>query len=230
MHRTVIVGDLHGCLDELQRLLDHVGFSAGDRLVSVGDTVVRGPQPAETLDLLMALGARAVRGNHEDRLLRWRESAQGKVPMTIGAMTRETAKRLRNRHWRWLGELPLWLDLPEHGVRVVHAGLVPGVPIDRQSPRTLLYVRCLGKQGQPIESRDLLLWGERYHGPPHVVFGHNAMEEPQIHKWATGLDTGAVYGNRLTAMVLRAGERPPPARERTLSLVSVPARRRYVDH
>ena len=229
MHRTVIVGDLHGCLDELQRLLDHVGFSAGDRLVSVGDTVVRGPHPAETLDLLIALGARAVRGNHEDRLLRWRDSAQGKVPMTIGPMTRETAKRLRNRHWRWLRELPLWLDLPEHGVRVVHAGLVPGVPIDRQSPRTLLYVRCLGKQGQPSRAATSLLWGSATTGRRTWSSG-TTHGGAQIHKWATGIDTGAVYGNRLTAMVLRAGERPPTTRERTLSLVSVPARRRYVDH
>lgn len=229
MHRTVIVGDLHGCLEELQRLLDHIGFAAGDRLVSVGDTVVRGPHPAETLDLLMTLGARAVRGNHEDRLLRWKD-ADAKLPPTIGPMTRETAKRLRKRHWAWLRARPLWLDLPEHGVRVVHAGLVPGVPIDRQSSRTLLYVRCLGKQGQPIESRDLVLWGERYQGPPHVVFGHNAMEEPQLHRWATGIDTGAVYGNRLTAMVLREGERPPPLRDRAQALVSVPARKRYVDH
>jgi len=228
MPRTIILGDVHGCLDELKALLEHVGFAAGDRLVSVGDTVVRGPQPTKTLDLLMTLGARAVRGNHEDRLLRWRASRKGPSPMVIGAMTKATAKRLRKRHWQWLRSLPLWLDLPEHGVRVVHAGLVPGIPIHRQLPRTLLYVRCLGRHDEPIESRDRELWGERYHGPPHVVFGHNALPDPQIHPWATGIDTGAVYGGRLTAMVLWPGERPPPPTKRASVLVSVPAKRAYV--
>ena len=228
MSRTIILGDLHGCLDELRALLDHVGFAAGDQLVSVGDTVVRGPHPAETLDLLMTLGARAVRGNHEDRLLRWRASRKSAAPMTIGAMTKATAKRLRKRHWQWLRALPLWIDLPEHGVRVVHAGLVPGLPINRQLPRTLLYMRCIGEHGEPIESRDRVPWGERYTGPPHVVFGHNALPNPQIHRWATGIDTGAVYGGRLTAMVLLPREKPPPPSERASVLVSVPARKSYV--
>src|SRR5262245_715058 len=228
MSRTIIVGDLHGCLHELEALLEHVGFTDGDRLVSVGDTVVRGPRPRSTLDLLMRLDARAVRGNHEDRLLRWRASRKGSDPLPIGATTKATARRLRKRHWRWLRSLPLWLDLPEHGVRVVHAGLVPGIPINRQRPRTLLNIRCLGRDGEPIESRDRVLWGKVYRGPPHVVFGHNAAPEPQLHRWATCIDTGAVYGGRLTAMVLWPGEHPPPPDRRASVLVSVPARRCYV--
>jgi hypothetical protein len=224
--RTVIVGDLHGCKNELRDLLDHVGFCAGDRLVSVGDVVVRGPAPRGTIDLLMSLGAQAVRGNHEDRLLRWLRPSGKDVPR-LGPTTRKTARALRKRHIRWMRGLPLWLDLPEHGVRVVHAGLVPDLPIEEQEPRTLMYVRSLTRAGDPIEGRGRHLWGERYVGPPHVVFGHNAMAEPQIHPWATGIDTAAVYGGRLTAMVLRDGEAVPPVRDRRDVLVSVPARRVY---
>ncbi len=77
MPRTVIVGDVHGCRAELEALLARVAFGTGDRLVMVGDLVVRGPDPAGTLDLLASLGARAVRGNHEDRLLRCRVSHDG---------------------------------------------------------------------------------------------------------------------------------------------------------
>lgn len=225
MPRTVIVGDVHGCRVELEALLARVAFSKSDRLVMVGDLVVRGPDPGGTINLLLELGARAVRGNHEDRLLRLRGDR-----LRFGSdVQRAVLDVLDEQQWAYLGSLPLWLDLPEHGIRVVHAGLVPGVPIWRQKPRTLMYVRCLGPAGEPIERRGEALWGARYQGPAHVVFGHNARPEPQIHRFATGLDTGAVYGGRLTAMVLPAATPPPPEAERATVLVSVPAARRYAD-
>ncbi len=227
--RTVIVGDVHGCGEELDRLLAHVGFGAGDRLVLVGDLVARGPEPRRVFDLVRAHGGRAVRGNHEDKLLRWRASRARGEAKPLGPAHRETARTMRERDWAFLAGLPLWIDLPEHGVRVVHAGVVPGVPVERQAPRTLMFVRCLGPANEPVEQRDggVGPWAARWEGPPHVVFGHNALGDPQVHPWATGIDTGCVYGGRLTAMVLRAGERPPPAAERLAALVSVPARRAY---
>ena len=228
MPRTILVGDVHGCCDELTRLIERVGFGEGDRLVMVGDLVVRGPDPCGTLDLLQELGAMSVRGNHEDRLLRWRAGRNDPRGEPLGEMSKATAKLLRKRDWAWLETLPYWIDLPEHDLRVVHAGLIPGLPIERQDPHTLMYVRCLGRYGEPVERRGgKVLWGEAYAGPPHVVFGHNARTDPQLHPWATGLDTGAVYGGRLTAMVLMAGEAVPPPSARSDVLVSVPSRRRY---
>jgi hypothetical protein len=109
----------------------------------------------------------------------------------------------------------------------VHAGVVPGVPVHRQDTRWLMYKRSVGPSHEAIEHRGRVLWGERYVGPPHVVFGHNAMIDVQIHPWATGIDTGCVYGGRLTAMVLRKGESPPPPEHRRSVLVSVPARKKY---
>lgn len=225
MARTVVVGDLHGCRDELEDLLSHVGFDVGDRLVSVGDLVVRGPDPAGTIDLLQSVSARVVRGNHEDRLLRYRQSRPGTVQ--LGSLQRETVRALRRRHWEFLASLPLYLDLPEHNLRVVHAGVDPSVPIERQIPRVLMYVRSIGPGGLPEERRGPTSWAEQYTGPTHLVFGHNALENPQVHVHATGIDTGCVYGGRLTAMVLRADEHPPPPEDRASVLVSVPARRAY---
>jgi hypothetical protein len=188
-------------------------MTRADRLVMVGDLLVRGPDPRGVIEIVRDAGGLAVRGNHEDRLLRWRE--RGEKPKKGNGLGLE--------------DLPLWIDLPEHGVRVVHAGVVPGVPIDRQDPRALMYMRSLGRFNEAVEERGKVLWGERYHGPPHVVFGHNAMNEVQIHPWATGIDTGCVYGGELTAMVLREGESPPPMSERRAVLVSVRARRSYAD-
>jgi hypothetical protein len=228
MPRTIIVGDVHGCRDELADLLNHIGLTEGDRVFMVGDLIVRGPDPCGTLDLVREVGAVSVRGNHEDRLLRWyagRSDAHGEP---LGELPKATARLLRKRDWSYLEELPFWIDLPEHDLRVVHAGVVPGLPIERQDPHTIMYMRCLGRYGEPVERRSgKRLWGEAYAGPPHVVFGHNARPDPQLHPWATGIDTGAVYGGRLTAMVLHAGEAVPPPALRGDVLVSIPSRRRY---
>jgi hypothetical protein len=222
--RTIIVGDVHGCSAELSMLLERVGFAAGDRLVLVGDLVVRGPDPAGVLDLVEKLGGHAVRGNHEDRLLAIRAR---RAP--ANAAQRDAVARLEPRHWEAIERWPLWIDLSEHGVRVVHAGVVPNVPIERQKPRDLMYMRCLDAAGAPVEKRGGTLWGARYTGGPHVVFGHNAGPDPQLHPWATGIDTGCVYGGQLTAMVLPRGAAPPPLQDRADALVSVRARRAYAD-
>ncbi|MFO0759884.1 MAG: metallophosphoesterase family protein [Byssovorax sp.] len=226
MGRTVFVGDLHACRDELDALLQKIGFDPGDRLVMVGDLIVRGPDPAGTMEMLRSLGARSVRGNHEDRLLRWKADPQ---QQPLGDMSLSAALALRKRDWAYLESLPLSLDLPDHGVRVVHAGLVPGIPIEAQDPRVLMNIRCLDRHGGALEKRGNLLWGQVYLGPPHIVFGHNARDTPQIHAWATGIDTGCVYGGYLTALVLAEGQAPPPLADRQDALVSVRARKRYTD-
>ena len=226
MGRTILVGDVHGCRAELEDLLSHVGLTQDDQLVMVGDLVVRGPEPRQVLSLIRKLRARAVRGNHEDRLLRWRARRGTERPLRVGLTTRSTAQLLRDGDWEFIAGLPLWVDLPEHGIRVVHAGIVPGIPIERQDPRALMNVRSLGVDREPLEERGKS-WAHSYNGPEHVVFGHNAKHDPEIARFATGIDTGAVYGGRLTAMVLRGGERVPPVRDRQSVLVSVPAHRAY---
>ena len=218
MGRTIIVGDVHGCRAELEALLDDVRFTTGDRLVSVGDLVARGPDTLGVLDVMRRTGAMIVRGNHEAKLLAWR-AHRGRV--TLSRMHRDVARSLRRVDWTLLRTAPLWLDLPEHGVRVVHAGVVPGLPIEEQEPDVLLNIRRTGAHGGA-------LWGELYAGPPHVVFGHNAVGGLQLHAWATGLDTGCVYGGRLTTLVLDDGERVPrSAAERMRRLRSIPAARAY---
>ncbi len=89
-------------------------------------------------------------------------------------------------------------------------------------------MRTVDSHGRWSDDRDKgTLWGARYSGPPHVIFGHNAGEEPQLHPWATGIDTGCVYGRRLTGMLLEPGERVPRGKAAREKLVSVRARRSY---
>jgi hypothetical protein len=225
MPRTVLVGDVHGCTGELEELLERVRFVEGsDRLVLLGDLLVRGPDVHGTLAAARRVGARAVRGNHEDKLLGWHRNK--KKP--LGPDHERVARVLTEAEWRYLEKLPLWIDLPEHGVRAVHAGVVPGLPIARVPADALLKMRTLDARGRWSDEADGgALWGTLYTGPPHVVFGHHARPEPQLHPWATGLDTGCVYGGKLTALVLDAGQAVPRGEGARPLLRSVTALRKY---
>jgi hypothetical protein len=225
MGRTVIIGDVHGCRREVEDLLGAVRFSAAnDHLVLVGDLVVRGPDARGTLALVRALGGRSVRGNHEQRLL------DGRAGARIGTQHQRVAAELGEEDWRSIEAMPLWLDLPEHGVRVAHAGVVPGMAVESMPPEALLTIRTIDGRHRWSDKRDTgVVWGTKYTGPPHVVFGHNAGSEPQLHPWATGLDTGCVYGGRLTALVLDEAEPVPRGESVRSKLVSVPAERSYFE-
>jgi hypothetical protein len=142
-------------------------------------------------------------------------------------MHRELARSLRPVDWSLIQNTPLFVDLPEHGLRVVHAGIVPGVPLAKQKPQTFLRIRTVQDPKRPRGEKHVL-WGTRYTGPPHIVFGHNAAPGLQLHPWATGLDTGCVYGGRLTAIVLAEGQKMPRSyAARRGVLVSERARRMW---
>jgi hypothetical protein len=210
-------------------LLDRVALGEEDQLLFVGDLVARGPDSAGVLDLAAELGGRAVLGNHERRLLQARAaSGSKKGGPRLGPSAQALLASLETRHWKQLETFPLHLDLPEHGVRIVHAGLVPRVPIEQQDPWVLTHIRSLLDDGSPSDKRGATLWASRYREEPHVVFGHNAVDGLQMHPSATGLDTACVYGRELSALVLEEGDPPPPLAQRVDAVVSVRARKAYV--
>jgi len=211
-HRTIVVGDLHGCYDELIELLTTIDFSANDRVVAVGDLTVKGPKSREILDLFIAdRRFRSVLGNHDLALLRfWR----GERHKFTGAQ-KKTGRELefdREKYSSFLSSLPLMIDLDSH--LVVHAGLRPDRPLDQQDADDLLELRTLGRKKRT--SRKGTPWYDVYDGDKVVLFGHWPAPEPRRAPHAIGLDTGCVYGNRLTAYIVETDE-----------LVSVPARLFY---
>lgn len=224
MGRSILVGDIHGCRRELEALLDRVAFASGDRLVLVGDLVARGPDTRGVLALARRLGAQVVLGNHEERLLAARDARRcGERGPRLSPSHAQVFEELDDEDWAMLDALPLHVDLPSHGIRVVHAGVVPGVPFEDQDPWLMTHMRSIDDKGRASDRVGKVPWGAVYTGPPHIVFGHNAQQNPQIHPAATGLDTGCVYGYRLTALVLAEGEEPPPVADRLDALVSAPA-------
>jgi hypothetical protein len=135
-----------------------------------------------------------------------------------------------NEHdWSIIESMPLYHDMPEHNLCVVHAGLDPRCDLKEQDPWVLTHIRSIDAQGMPSHHDGHASWSSHYAGPKHVVFGHNALRGLQIHENATGLDSGCVYGGSLSALVLDAGILVPGASERREYIVSVPAKRQYFD-
>ncbi len=231
MSRTIWIGDVHGCADELRDLLECLHPGADDQVVFVGDLVARGPDTAGVLRIARDLGALCVRGNHEHRLIHAHQARMnGQRGPRLGPSHMRLLDTLSDEDWVQLDALPLSLEFPDHEIRVVHAGVAPGVPLKSQQAWTLMHIRSLTKLGSPSDRYSPRSWALSYHQQPHIVFGHNAQAGLQLHPYATGLDSACVYGGRLSALVLEAGQTPPPAEERAACIVSVPARARYVDY
>ncbi len=216
MQRTIFIGDVHGCAEELDALLEECGRKPEDRVVLVGDLVAKGPDSAGVVRRAREQGMCAVRGNHDEHVLRWR-GGQQPAGKKLKPEHEQVLDTLAPRDWAWLESLPLYWRFPELNVLVVHAGLVPGVRLEEQEPELLLNLRSIKANGTPSKKVDAgVAWASRWRGPELVVFGHDALRGLQRHPHAIGLDTGCVYGGRLTAYVLPEEH-----------LYSVPAKRTY---
>lgn len=223
MDRTLVVGDVHGCLEELERLFEHVTLGSHDRVVMVGDLVAKGPDSLGVIRLLRRLGAESVLGNHDAHLLRCHRAVLHAEDLSRWSdAVRTLESRLSNDDWAWLDALPYTIELPLHSAVVVHAGLVPGIPIQEQAPDHMLTMRSI-RPDRTASKRigDGVPWASLWPGPTHVYFGHDAVRGLQRYPFATGLDTGCVYGGRLTGCLLGEGDEP--------MIVSVPSRRAYAE-
>ncbi|GIC89610.1 putative serine/threonine-protein phosphatase [Aspergillus udagawae] len=155
--RLIFIGDVHGCKDELEFLLDEVSFDHDrDHLIFTGDMINKGPDSPGVVDLARQYAASCVRGNHEDRVLLLRhdmEASNTLSPDSDGDISpelffglkekeRAVARQLSNEQVQWLDACPVILNvgqIPELGqVVVVHGGLVPGVDLDKQDPSSVM--------------------------------------------------------------------------------------------
>jgi hypothetical protein len=199
-----IVGDVQGCAAELGDLLDKAGFDAATHtLAFAGDLVNRGPDSLGVLRVAREHDALVVVGNHEDGLL--------------GGHKGDTMDRVRHQLGaeldKWLAWIRTWptfirRDDGKRGLILVHAGIAPGKRPEECTRAELTRIRAV--DGVP--------WFERWRGPETVVFGHWAKMGKVDEPLAKGLDTGCVYGGRLTGIFW------PSAR-----WVSVPARKMWFD-
>lgn len=193
MTRTIIFGDIHGCHEEWQALIEKIKPEKKDLLISVGDLICKGPSSRKTLDFAMSLpNLKCVIGNHELHFLKAWKSGE------LDDLSKDYQKRALDefgvelgRYMKWIETWPFYLDLEE--CLVVHAGIRAGIALDKQSPEELCNLRNL-EDGTP--------WHEKYKSKKLIVYGHWARQGLCVKENAIGLDSGCVYGKQLSALIL----------------------------
>lgn len=218
--RVIVIGDVHGCIDEFQSLLRLADYQPGDQVVLLGDMVAKGPDSVAVVQLAREIGARGVRGNHDFEVVRWWEAyCRGDSDVVVSIEHARIAQSLGEKEHMWLMECPWFIECTEMAHLFVHAGFIPGVKLTQQNPRLMMNMRSVLIDGTvTAKNVDHCEWAKLWRGPQTVVFGHDAYRGLQLHEYAKGIDTGCVYGGRLTALLL------PENR-----LISVPSKRAYIE-
>lgn len=196
MHYTFAVGDIHGCIDPLERMLSRIEtYASGGTVVFVGDYIDRGPDSKSVLDRFIAGAADpwrwiCLKGNHEDMMVdAYADSDSRDMWIINGGLETEMSYggRVLPEHLQWAADLPL-MHVDRHRI-FVHAGVVPEFPLERQTKRDLLWLRFA-----PDQSGDY--WGK------HLVHGHTPSElNPMTTGNRTNLDSACVFGGRLSCAV-----------------------------
>jgi protein phosphatase len=232
------IGDVHGCFDELRELLEQLGYAigeggkhgyrvippAGRTAIFLGDLIDRGPNSPDVLRLVMGMVASGTAyclpGNHDDKLLRYLQGRNVQIAHGLA----ETIEQLRAQPAEFSGYVLDFLDsLVSHyvldgGKLVVAHGGMPEEYQNRSSRRVrdiALFGVTTGEEdelGLPVR----IDWGADYRGQALVVYGHTPVAEPEWVNRTINIDTGCVFGGRLTAL-----------RYPECELVSVSARRAY---
>jgi len=205
MGRIFAVGDIHGSLNRLKDMIFLLDIDKNrDTLVFVGDYIDRGPDSKGVLDFILELkkdlkNVVCLRGNHEEMFLDFTlEHKNGPLFLLNGG--RDTlssyglkksgdgmAVNLPDRHLQFLQTLPLYFETADF--LFFHAGLRPGLSLEQQDPHDLLWIR-----------HEFFLSDTDFGRV--VVFGHTPFPKPLLTKHKIGIDTGAVYGGKLTCIEL----------------------------
>ncbi len=198
------------------------------KAIFLGDLIDRGPRILDTYHLvrnmLRAGHAYCVVGNHEDKLLRKLRGHNVQIShgleltlQELAALPEANRERIREELEEFLAGLPSHLVLDHGNLVVAHAGIKKSM-IGRESTQVrafVLYGETTGEIdefGLPVRA----VWANRYHGRALIVYGHTPVRRPEWLNHTINVDTGCVYGGRLTAM--RYPER---------ALVAVPSERMY---
>lgn len=202
MPRTIAIGDVHGCADEFEELLEALKIQAVDRIIQLGDLINRGPDSHRVLELARIYQIEAIIGNHELRILTAHEK---NTPEILKDYDIETIQQLTSRDWEYLKALPNYIHDQATDTIFVHAGFIPNSPWKEQPLDIITQIQVIDKKGNAAKRSDCPNgppWADTWEGAPFVIYGHTPRPKVLERPNSIGIDTGCVYGGHLTAYII----------------------------
>ena len=222
--KYVIYGDIHGCLEEWEELRSLVPKNSFE--ICVGDIIDKGPYPIEALRYARKNRIFSILGNHEYKHLRKHWGRKVKLDED----QQKIYPKLTTEDFEFISSMPYFLKL--NHLTVIHAGI--GNKIYLNNPKNyilnlLLFTRDLNPQGKflPLghNNPDAKFWADLYNGHEgFIIYGHSPFKKPKKNRFSLGIDTGCVYGNTLTAVVINNTLKPWE-----YEIIQVKARQKYAE-
>jgi len=233
--RHIVIGDIHGCIDELKLLIQKLELQQDDHLYFIGDLIDRGLDSAGVVKYVKALSEEfpvvLILGNHEEKFLRYLNHKQFNVSAIKNMMGTETFDELIHQldedDIKFLSSAFINYNIPSENICMVHGGITGNNKIDllinhpythdliksKKGFELLLKTRFLDEFGNFIslgqENEKSVFWSELYDGKyGKVIFGHHAIvnEMPKEFPHAINIDTGCVFGGWLNACVVESNQ------------------------
>lgn len=234
---TAFIGDVHGSIFEFKEILELINSKhPKTRIICLGDFGDRGIDSYACFQLASELKLESVMGNHEHKYIKWLDNGSDLKSHNYQSYY----SQLTDQHIQYIHSMPLYIELED--VIAVHAGIKPNVPMAKQTAQDMMYLRYTDKYRQTISLRKINKFGKQQLGAifwtsfgsfgKNVVYGHNVHSNTDIKidtftdgTACLGIDTGAVFGGRLSTLILpRTDNGHDWARK---EIIQVPAKRVY---
>lgn len=216
-----IIGDVHGCLDELEELFGKLGYEKTDSIyihpddrmpIFIGDIADRGPKSVETIELVLDMiemnKAMFIPGNHCYKLARYLGGKN--ITMKFGveitgdelnSIDNDRREKLEAQFVNLVENSPYYLILDKGNLVISHAGIKEKM-IGRQHRKIrdfCLYGATTGKLDE-FGLPERINWAAKYKGKPFIVYGHTPVGEAEVYNNTVNIDQGCAFGGKLTAL------------------------------
>ena len=210
--QTIIISDIHGCIEEFNELLNITNYKFGDHVILLGDLLDRGNDSLGVVRKAREINAQCLVGNHELNYYKWLANKSSKLK-------KDYYSKLNKDDVLFLTHFSNYII--KDNFIFVHAGFKPNIPISIQRIEDITKTTFLNLRGQHLSlkrakelgKKKAFYWTDFWTGPESIVFGHHAfsyksplmqMNVPGVMIY--GLDNGCCFGGRLTALVLETRE------------------------
>ncbi len=199
--RIIIYGDIHGCLEELHELREELNIERLDLEIAVGDVLNKGLYSIDTLRYLRKHNIITIIGNHEYEYIKYHEATLKGKNIKLSRDRLDIYAQFNTLDLDFLNKMPHFLKIKN--LTILHAGLpknfhLKSILSEDEADRLNTHRYETDKKGRKVFWSDLYSGGDGF-----IVYGHTPFKDIKVDDFSLGIDTGCVYGNKLTAVSFR---------------------------